>query len=68
MANHQFRRCLSTDQALQDFAVIIECLKANLSCAFSLVIVVGKGYSGGMISITHICQNIQSYHFVCYIL
>ncbi|KAL2944182.1 Lysosomal Pro-X carboxypeptidase, partial [Bienertia sinuspersici] len=63
MANHQVRRCLSTNQALQDFAVIIQCLKAILSCAFSPVIVMGKGYSGGMISITHICQCIQSYHF-----
>ena len=39
---------LATDQTLQDYAVIIESVKANNSAANSPVIVVGMGYAGGM--------------------
>ncbi|KAL2944192.1 Lysosomal Pro-X carboxypeptidase [Bienertia sinuspersici] len=48
MANHRVRGCLSTEQALQDIAVVIQSLKANLSSLFSPVIVVGKGYGGAL--------------------
>ncbi|XP_056683526.1 uncharacterized protein [Spinacia oleracea] len=48
MADHQVRSCLATDQALQDYAVIIQSLKVNYSARNSPVIVMGIGYAGAL--------------------
>ncbi|KMT13072.1 hypothetical protein BVRB_4g087110 [Beta vulgaris subsp. vulgaris] len=48
MANDRVRGFLATDQTLQDYAVIIESLKANYSAYNSPVIVVGMGYAGAL--------------------
>ncbi|KAL2898962.1 Lysosomal Pro-X carboxypeptidase, partial [Bienertia sinuspersici] len=48
MADDQVRKYSSMDQALQDFAEIIQSLKFNYSAHTSPVIVVGKGYGGAL--------------------
>ncbi|KAL2944175.1 Lysosomal Pro-X carboxypeptidase [Bienertia sinuspersici] len=48
MADHRIRGCLTTQQALQDYAEIIMSLKANFSAFASPVIVMGCGYSGAL--------------------
>ncbi|KAL2895359.1 Lysosomal Pro-X carboxypeptidase, partial [Bienertia sinuspersici] len=48
MDNHMIRGCLTTEQALQDFAEIILSVKANYSAYASPVIVLGCGYAGAL--------------------
>lgn len=46
MNDSNIRRCLTVDQALTDFADIIEHIKQNLSAINSPVIVIGGSYAG----------------------
>lgn len=54
MADTEVRGCLTTDQALQDTAEIIQSFRANLSAFSSPVIIAGSGYSGGIITTNQI--------------